>query len=81
MHIQLERLILSFIFLSIVSFYDISAVLAAPLAVIYKGEPSGLAKESIEFLYNREAQKIIIASGFAPAKTDNQEQAYGQYNV
>ena len=47
--------------------------LAVPLAVVCKGKPKGLAKEFVDFLYSQEAQKIIIASGSVPVKTDNQE--------
>ncbi len=33
-----------------------------------KGEPAGLTKKFIEFLYTAEGQKIISANGFIPAK-------------
>ena len=39
-----------------------------PLGVVYKGQPKGLAKEFIDFLYSEDAQKIIKKIGAVPAK-------------
>lgn len=40
--------------------------LTVPFAVVYKGEPMGLAKKFIEFLFSPEAKKIITISGSVP---------------
>ncbi len=40
--------------------------LTIPFAIVYKGEPKGLAKKFIEFLFSPEAKKIITVSGSVP---------------
>jgi phosphate transport system substrate-binding protein len=39
-----------------------------PLGVVYKGQPKGLVKEFIDFLYSEDAQKIIKKMGAVPVK-------------
>jgi phosphate transport system substrate-binding protein len=39
-----------------------------PLGVAYKGQPQGFAKEFIDFLYSKDARKIITEMGAVPAK-------------
>jgi phosphate transport system substrate-binding protein len=39
-----------------------------PLGVAYKGQPKGLVKEFIDFLYSEEAQNIIKKMGAVPVK-------------
>ncbi|MDD5327338.1 MAG: substrate-binding domain-containing protein [Phycisphaerae bacterium] len=39
-----------------------------PLGVVYKGQPEGLVKEFIDFLYSEDAQKIIKEMGAVPVK-------------
>jgi phosphate transport system substrate-binding protein len=38
------------------------------LGVVYKGRPQGFVKEFIDFLYSKDAQKIITEMGAVPAK-------------
>jgi phosphate transport system substrate-binding protein len=38
------------------------------LGVVYKGRPQGFTKEFINFLYSKDAQKIITEMGAVPAK-------------
>ncbi len=40
--------------------------LAVPLSIVYKDKPTGLAQRFIDFLFSKEAQDIISATGAVP---------------
>jgi phosphate transport system substrate-binding protein len=41
-----------------------------PLGIAYKGQPTGLAKEFIDFLYSKDAAEIIRSIGAVPVKAE-----------
>jgi phosphate transport system substrate-binding protein len=42
--------------------------LAVPFGIVYKGQPKGLAQKFIDFLYSKEGQEIIAATGAVPVE-------------